>query len=70
MYKYSIFKTTFGYMGAVASPKGLHMIILPGETQEDVKTILEEHYAVELYRDEKKFSLLVNKIKDGPIVIS
>jgi methylated-DNA-[protein]-cysteine S-methyltransferase len=63
MYKYSIFKTSLGYMGAVFSPKGLHMIILPKNKQNEVKSVLEEHY-LELYRDDKKFVSLAKKIKN------
>lgn len=63
MFKYSIFKTSFGYMGAVSSPKGLHMVILPRKREEEVKRVLGKHYVVELYRDEKKLAGIVNKIK-------
>jgi O-6-methylguanine DNA methyltransferase len=50
-------------MGAVASPNGLHMVILPRKKQSEVKSILEEHY-LELYRDEKKFIPLAKKISN------
>lgn len=50
-------------MGAVASSKGLHMLILPRDNQDEVKSILEEHY-LELYRDDKMFSPFANKIRD------
>lgn len=63
MYKYSIFKTLFGYMGAVASAKGLQLIILPKKSEAEVKKILEEHYTVELIRDEKALAGIVKKIK-------
>jgi len=51
-------------MGVVSSPKGLHMIILPKEDETEVKRALEEHYTVELHRDEKKHAKIVKKIKD------
>ncbi|MBI5699577.1 methylated-DNA--[protein]-cysteine S-methyltransferase [Candidatus Saganbacteria bacterium] len=52
MYKYSIFETKYGNMGAVASEKGLHMIILPKKKPEEVKKELEQYYT-ELIRDEE-----------------
>ncbi len=64
MFKYSIFKTPLGYMGVVASPKGLHLIILPRKNEAEVKKILEEHYAVELFRDEKALAGVVKKINN------
>jgi len=64
MYKYSIFETSLGYMGAVASPAGLHMVILPKKEAGEVKRILEEHYTEELVRDEKGLSKIAGKIKD------
>ena len=63
MYKYSIFKTNYGYMGAVASPLGLHLIILPKKDEKEVKQVLEAHYATEIYRDEKLLSAMVKIIK-------
>ncbi len=63
MYKYSIFSTAFGHMGAVSSPKGLHMVILPRKSEEEVKKHLEEHYAVDLYRDAKCLAAITKKIK-------
>lgn len=64
MYKYSIFKTKLGYMGVVSSPKGLHMVILPRKNEAEVKKTLEEHYTVELIRDEKKHARIAKKIQD------
>jgi methylated-DNA-[protein]-cysteine S-methyltransferase len=64
MYKYSIFETALGYMGAVSSAKGLHMIILPKKNEKEVKRVLEEHYTADLMRDEKALSRLVSEIKD------
>lgn len=64
MFKYSIFKTSLGYMGVVASPKGLHMVILPRKSEKEIKGAFEEHYAVEIYRDDKKLAGIANKIKN------
>lgn len=64
MYKYSIFETSLGYMGAVASSKGLHMVILPKKSEKEVKEILEEHYTEELVRDEKELEKISRKVKD------
>jgi O-6-methylguanine DNA methyltransferase len=64
MYKYSIFKTPLGYMGAVASPKGLHMVILPRKNEEEIKGFLEGHYTVEIFRDEKGLVGLAKKIRN------
>jgi len=72
MFKYAIFKTKLGYMGVVSSPKGLHMVILPRGSDEEVKRALEEHYTVDIYRDEKKLAGVVKKIKnymDGKKVV-
>lgn len=62
MYKYSIFQTKLGYMGAVLSPKGLHMVILPKKSEAEVKRELEKHYTGELIRDEKGLAGIVKKI--------
>lgn len=62
MYKYSIFKTPLGYMGAVRSEKGLHKIILPLADEGQVKKELSSHY-LELERDEKAFKILKEKIR-------
>jgi len=51
-------------MGAVASPKGLHLIILPRKSEAEVKKILEEHYTVEMFRDEKALAGVVKKINN------
>jgi O-6-methylguanine DNA methyltransferase len=64
MFKYSIFKTALGFMGAVASDKGLHMVILPQPSELAVKQKLEEHYTEELIRDERAFAPLAKKIKE------
>lgn len=63
MFKYSIFETSLGFMGAVASAGGLHMIILPKKTEIEVKRELEQHYTEELIRDEKKLAGIVGKLK-------
>ncbi len=63
MFNYSIFETSFGCMGAVASEKGLHMIILPKKDPNEVKMELEEHY-IELIRDEKGFVGFIKKIRE------
>ena len=63
MFRYSIFNTSLGHMGVVASAKGLHMVILPRQSEKEVKEFLEEHYALELYRDEKKLEGIARKIK-------
>ena len=62
MYKYSIFKTSLGYMGAVTSQKGLQLIVLPRKSETEVKKIFGEHYTVELVRDEKALAGIVRKI--------
>lgn len=49
-------------MGVVASPKGLHMVILPRESEEEVKRVLEEHYTVEIYRNEKGLAGISKKV--------
>jgi len=64
VYKYSIFKTVLGQMGLVVSPKGLHMIILPRKSEQEIKKELEKHYAVELFRDEKGLSGITRKLGD------
>jgi O-6-methylguanine DNA methyltransferase len=64
MFKYSIFKTPLGFMGAVISSKGLHMVILPKKTENEVKRVLEEHYSEELIRDEKILAGIGKKITD------
>ena len=51
-------------MGAVSSPKGLHMLILPKKTEKEVKRALEEHYTDDLDRDEKGLASVVRQIKD------
>jgi methylated-DNA-[protein]-cysteine S-methyltransferase len=63
MYKYSIFETPLGYMGAVSSAEGLHMVILPKRKAEEVKRALEEHYTEDLLRDEKGMEKIKQKIK-------
>ncbi len=50
-------------MGVVSSPKGLHMTILPRGSQEEVKRILEEHYTVEILRNEKGLAWIAKEIK-------
>jgi hypothetical protein len=62
MFRYSIFNTSLGHMGVVASAKGLHMVILPRKSEREVKEFLEGHYALELYRDEKKMEGIARKI--------
>lgn len=64
MFKYSIFETKLGCLGVVASPKGLHMVILPKKTEIEVKRELEKHYTEELVRDEKGLAKISGKIKD------
>ena len=64
MFEYSIFETSLGWMGAVISPKGLHMVILPKKKTEEIKKILEEHYTEELIRDEKGLEKFTKKIRD------
>jgi methylated-DNA-[protein]-cysteine S-methyltransferase len=63
MYNYTIFKTSLGFMGAVASEKGLHMIILPRPSEAEIRTVLTEHYSVELARNERKLAGFAKKIK-------
>ncbi|KPJ65622.1 hypothetical protein AMJ44_09820 [candidate division WOR-1 bacterium DG_54_3] len=63
MFRYSIFNTLLGHMGVVASTKGLHMIILPRKSEREIKEFLEEHYALELHRDEKRLAGIARKIK-------
>ena len=62
MYKYSIFKTPLGYMGAVRSEKGLHKIVLPRGDELQIKKELSQHY-LELERDEKAFKILREKMR-------
>ena len=62
MYKYAIFKTALGHMGMVASPKGLHIIILPRKTEKEVQRELADHYTVALYRDDAKLKGFSGKI--------
>lgn len=64
MFKYSIFKTALGFMGAVASDQGLHMVILPKPSELAVKQELEKHYTDELIRDEQAFTSITKKIKE------
>jgi len=64
MFKYSIFETTLGYMGAVSSPNGLHMLILPKRSENEIKQELEEHYTEDLIRDEAGLKIVIKKIKD------
>ncbi|KPJ63140.1 hypothetical protein AMJ44_14705, partial [candidate division WOR-1 bacterium DG_54_3] len=71
MFRYSIFNTSLGHMGIVASAKGLHMVILPRKSEREIKEFLEGHYALELYRDEKKLGGIARKINsylNGKIV--
>jgi len=63
MFRYTIFETQYGYAGAVASEKGLHMVILPKSKPEEVKKELEQHY-LELIRDDKPFKTLASKIRE------
>ncbi len=51
-------------MGAVASPHGLHMVILPKSSEKAVKKTLEEHYCEDLIRDEKFLSSAREQIND------
>jgi len=64
MYKYSIFETSLGWMGAVVSPHGLHMIILPKKSAGEIKKVLEEHYTEELIRDENSLAEISGRIQD------
>ena len=64
MFKYSIFKTSLGYMAVVASRKGIHMVILPRKTEKEIKEVLEGHYSIEIYRVEKGLAKVANKIKN------
>ncbi len=64
MYKYSIFKTSLGYMGVVVSSKGLNLILLPRQDQEEIKRELKKHYAVDLLRDEEGLSGIRGKMRD------
>jgi methylated-DNA-[protein]-cysteine S-methyltransferase len=62
MFRYSLFATPLGHMGVVASPKGLHMVVLPRRTENEVKMELEGHYTEELVRDEKGLSGIRQKL--------
>jgi len=63
MFRYSIFETSYGHMGVVASDSGLHMIVLPKKKPAEVKAELEIRY-VELVRDENKFKNIINKFNN------
>src|SRR3990167_6101842 len=64
MFKYSIIETKYGFVGAVVSDKGLHMIVLPKQSEEEVKMELQEHYTEELVRDEDGLKKISGKIRD------
>jgi len=64
MFEYSIFETKYGYMGVVASQKGLHMIVLPKAKEKEVKDALVGHYTEDIRRDDAKFKLIARKIND------
>ena len=64
MFRYSIFETELGFMGLVVSSKGIHMVILPQKSPEEVRKILETHYTEELIRDERGLAKVISKIKD------
>ncbi len=51
-------------MGAVNSPKGLHMVILPKKAENEVKKTLEEHYTEDLERDERSLAAVARQIRE------
>jgi O-6-methylguanine DNA methyltransferase len=63
MFRYTIFETQYGHVGAVASDSGLHMIVLPKKKTEEIKKHLDGHY-LELIRDDDYFKHLKAKILD------
>jgi methylated-DNA-[protein]-cysteine S-methyltransferase len=63
MYKYSIFETPYGFMSAVASERGLHMITLPRKKIEEVRGELKRHY-LELLREEEGLKGLARKFQE------
>jgi methylated-DNA-[protein]-cysteine S-methyltransferase len=63
MYKYSIFETKYGYMGVVASERGLHMVLLPRKRAEDIKKELKKHYT-EIIRDEEGLKGVGGRIRE------
>ncbi|HTY13113.1 MAG TPA: methylated-DNA--[protein]-cysteine S-methyltransferase [Candidatus Omnitrophota bacterium] len=63
MFRYTVFETAYGSMGAVLSDAGLHMIVLPRKKADEVKKELESHY-LELARDDAPFKKLSARIND------
>jgi methylated-DNA-[protein]-cysteine S-methyltransferase len=62
MYNFSIFETSIGKMGLVASKAGLHRIVLPKKNT-DIPKILRSHY-IELERDEDFFKYVKKRLAD------
>jgi len=58
-----MFETAYGVVGVVASERGLHKIVLPKKTTEEVKKELEGHY-LELVRDEQGLKGVAGRMSD------
>lgn len=61
---YTVFKTSLGYLGAARTLNGLHTIILPKRSANEVVSILKKKFGIDCVENGQDFGAFYKKISD------